>query len=102
MQLTSKQRAFLRGRANGLEVVFQVGKGEIDENVVKSTLDCLEKRELIKMKALENSEYTSREAAEILAEKTDAAVVQVIGSIFILFKQKKKDSKFDLKNLTVL
>lgn len=102
MQLTSKQRAFLRGRANGLEPVFQIGKGEIDENIVKSAAACLEKRELIKMKTLENSEYTSREAAEILAEKTGSAVVQVIGNIFILFKPKKKDSKFDLKNLTVL
>ena len=62
--LTSRQRAVLRAQANNLEVVFQVGKGEIDEALIKSTADCLAARELIKMKVLENSAYTTREAAE--------------------------------------
>ena len=48
--LTSKQRAILRAQANGLDVVFQVGKGEIDDALVKSTANCLAARELIKMK----------------------------------------------------
>ena len=46
--LTSKQRAILRAQANGLDVVFQVGKGKIDDALVKSTADCLAARELIK------------------------------------------------------
>lgn len=61
--LTSKQRAILRAQANGLDVVFQVGKGEIDDALVKSTADCLAARELIKMKVLENSAYSAKEAA---------------------------------------
>ena len=99
MELKSKQRAFLNSLAHSLEVVFQVGKGEIDDNLVKSTNDCLEKRELIKMKVLQNSMLSSREAAEELAEKTQAIVVGVKGSTFVLFKQKKKESKFDLKKM---
>ena len=93
--LTSKQRAALRKAANGLDPVFQVGKGEIDETLVKSTADCLAARELIKMKVLETSLYSAREAAELLAEKTGAEVVQVIGSKFVLFLKKKKESRFD-------
>ena len=93
--LTSKQRAALRGKANGLEVVFQVGKGEIDEALVKSTADCLAARELIKMKVLENSMYSAKEAASILAEEVGCEVVQVIGSKFVLFKQKPKDSAYE-------
>ncbi len=92
--LTSKQRAILRGQANGLDVVFQIGKGEIDEMLIKSTADCLAARELIKMKVLETSVYSAREAAEILAEKTGSECVQAIGSRFVLYKQKKKDSKY--------
>ena len=92
--LTSKQRAALRKAANGLDPVFQVGKGEIDETLIKSTADCLAARELIKMKVLENSPYTAKEAAAILAEATGADVVQVIGSKFVLYLQKKKDSKY--------
>lgn len=92
--LTSKQRAILRAQANNLAVVFQVGKGEIDDALVQSTADCLAARELIKMKVLENSPYTAREAAEILAEKTGSECVQAIGSKFVLYKQKKKESKY--------
>lgn len=92
--LTSKQRAVLRAQANTLDPVFQVGKGEIDEMLIKSTADCLAARELIKMKVLENSIYNAREAAEILADATGAEVVQVIGAKFVLYLQKKKDSKY--------
>lgn len=92
--LTSKQRAVLRAQANTLTPVFQVGKGEIDETLIKSTADCLAARELIKMKVLETSMYSAKEAANILAEETGADVVQVIGSKFVLYLQKKKESKF--------
>ena len=100
--LTSKQRAFLRGQANALPVVFQIGKGEIDEQVIESTRSCLAARELIKLKVLENSQYTAGEAAEILCQEIGCESVQIIGSKFVLFQQKKKDSKFDLKNLCLL
>ncbi len=92
--LTSKQRAALRSAANSLDPVFQVGKGEIDEALIKSTADCLAARELIKMKVLETSMYNAKEAAAVLAEATGAEVVQVIGSKFVLFLKKKKDSAF--------
>ena len=78
--LTSKQRAILRAQANGLDVVFQVGKGEIDDALVKSTADCLAARELIKMKVLENSAYSAKEAAAILAERTGSDVTLQAGS----------------------
>ena len=92
--LTSKQRAALRACANTLDPVFQVGKGEIDDALIKSTADCLAARELIKMKVLETSMYNAKEAANILAEATGADVVQVIGSKFVLFLKKDKESKF--------
>lgn len=93
--LNSKQRAWLRSQANTLDPVFQVGKGEIDETLIQATADCLAARELIKMKVLETSMYSAREAADALAEATGADVVQVIGSKFVLFLKKDKDSKFD-------
>lgn len=97
--LTSKQRAFLRSQANPLTVVFQIGKGEIDESVIDSTRRCLAARELIKMKVLETSMYSAAEAAAVLCEAIGCESVQIIGSRFVLFKQKPKDSHFDLKNL---
>ncbi|MEG0167325.1 MAG: YhbY family RNA-binding protein [Ruthenibacterium sp.] len=94
--LTSKQRAVLRAQANDMAPVFQIGKGEIDDALVETTLDCLAARELIKLKVLENSTYSAKEAAELLAEKTGSECVQVIGSKFVLYlqKPKKKESKY--------
>lgn len=55
MSLTSKQRAALRGMANTMEPVFQIGKGEIDETLIKGVDDCIKARELIKLKVLETA-----------------------------------------------
>lgn len=92
--LTSKQRAILRGKANTMDPVFQIGKGEIDDAVIQAVNDCLAARELIKLKILNNSMYSAREASEILCEACQADGVQVIGSKFVLYRQKKKDSQY--------
>lgn len=94
MSLTSKQRAALRGMANTMEPVFQIGKGEIDETLIKGVDDCIKARELIKLKVLENSEYDAREAADILCEGIHAECVQVIGRKFVLFRKKPKESAY--------
>ena len=77
MSLTNN--AALRGMATTMEPVFQIGKGEIDETLIKGVDDCIKARELIKLKVLENSEYDAREAADILCEAIHAECVQVIG-----------------------
>ena len=100
--LTSKQRAFLRGQANALPVVFQIGKGEIDDAVIESTRKCLAARELIKLKVLEHSPYTAAEAAEALCAAIGCESVQIIGSKLVLFWQKSRDSRFDLKHLCLV
>ena len=100
--LTSKQRAFLRKEAQVLDPVFQIGKGGITDEVVTAVHNALSARELIKLKTLETCPYTSKEAARILAEATHSDSVQVIGSKFVLFRKKDKDSKFDLKHLVTL
>jgi Predicted RNA-binding protein containing KH domain, possibly ribosomal protein len=92
--LTSKQRAALRGAANTIDTIFQVGKGGIGEELIQQTVDALKARELVKMRVLETSGLSAREAAEELALKTKAEVVQVIGTKFVLFKKKAKESAF--------
>ena len=92
--LTSKQRAILRGKANTMDPVYIVGKGEIDDTMVQGVKDCLDARELIKLMVLENSMYNAREASQLLAEATGADCVQVIGSKFVLYLQKKKDRAY--------
>ena len=88
--LNSKQRALLRGIASNYETIFQIGKGGISETMISQVDDALRKRELIKLRVLDNSMYTAREAAEEIASKTGADVVQVIGSRFVIFKRNPK------------
>ena len=89
--LTSKQRAKLRGMASTYDTIFQVGKGGIGDALINQVNDALKARELIKMRVLENSGYTAREAADEISEKTNSDVVQVIGSKFVLYKRNEKD-----------
>lgn len=58
MDLTSKQRAQLRGLANGIDTILIVGKDGIGDNLVKQANDALEARELIKGRVLENAMLT--------------------------------------------
>lgn len=85
--LNSRQRAQLRGLANTLDTILQIGKGGISEQTIKQIDDALEARELIKLRTLETSPVTSREAADSVAEKLGADVVQVIGTRFILYRE---------------
>ena len=94
--LSSKQRAFLRSLANSLDPVFQVGKGGVTEEMCLQISNCLEARELIKLRVLENSGYTAKEAAEEIAGKTEADVVSVVGMRFVLYRPSENKKKIEL------
>ena len=94
--LTSKQRAYLRGLANGLPAIMQIGKSGIGENLVKTVSDALEARELIKMSVLENCMETPKEMANALAAATNADVVGVVGRKIILYRESVNNKKIEL------
>lgn len=96
MELTSKQRAKLRGLAQSLDTIGQFGKGELTEQQVVMVQQQLLKRELIKLSVLETSPYTARELAEIIAAKTDSVVVGTIGRRLVLYKRNEKDPVISL------
>ena len=88
MELSSKQRAYLRSLSNDLDVIVHIGKDGIGDNLVKQVNDALEARELIKGRVLENNiEYDARLAAQELAAATRSEVVQVIGTKFVLYRE---------------
>ncbi|NJD01188.1 MAG: ribosome assembly RNA-binding protein YhbY [Ruminiclostridium sp.] len=89
--LTGKQRSYLRSLANGIEPIFQVGKGGIGENMIKQFNDALEARELVKAAVLKNSMSDAREISEEISSLTSSDVVQVIGNKFVLYKESKDD-----------
>ena len=82
--------------SNDMDTIMQVGKDGVNENMIKTVSDALEARELIKMRALENSGMTSREAAEELAAAVGADVVSVVGTRFVLYRRSEKNPKIEL------
>ena len=91
--LTSKQRAQLRSLASKEDTIMQIGKSGVTEALIKTVGDALEARELIKLRVLENSGMSVREAAEELAEATRAEVVAVIGTKCILYRESETKKK---------
>lgn len=94
MNLSSKERAFLKKLAHNLEPVVRIGKDGIDENVLDSISKVVKKRELIKVKILQNSDVKlERELGNEIAIKTKSIYVDSIGKVLIFFKPNDKDGK---------
>ena len=94
--ITSKQRAYLRAMSQNLDTIFQIGKGGITEEICNQIYNALEARELIKARVLENSGYTAKEAANIIAEVIECEVVSCVGSRFVLYKESEKKKRIEL------
>jgi RNA-binding protein len=86
IKLTGKQNRFLRGLGHGLRPFVMVGKLHLSEEVVKATNEALEAHELIKVKIQEGCLTDRRTVAAELAAETGAAVVQVLGKTFLLYR----------------
>ena len=90
MELTSKQRAQLRGMASTLDTIVHVGKDGIGENLIKQVNDALEARELIKGTVQQNCDLSAKEALEALCEMVHAEPVQCIGRRFVLYRRSRQ------------
>ena len=90
--ITSKQRAYLRGLAQNLEPIFQIGKNGINDNQVEQIANALEARELIKISVLETAPANARALGEEIANLTNSSLVQTIGNKITLYKKRKKNS----------
>ena len=86
----------MRSLANNLQPIFQVGKGGINDNMIKQFSEALEARELVKATVLKNAETDTRLVSEEIAEQIQAQVVQVIGSKFVLYKPSEKNPVIEL------
>ncbi len=96
MDLTSKQRAYLKSLSGKIQPIFQIGKSSLTPSITNAVDDALEKRELIKISVLKNCSDDPGELAEMVAERTRSNVVQVIGKKFILYRPSKKAPKIEL------
>ncbi|MDG5470881.1 ribosome assembly RNA-binding protein YhbY [Jeotgalibacillus sp. ET6] len=94
--LTGKQKRFLRAEAHHLSPIFQVGKGGVNENMIKQIGEALEARELIKVSILQNCEQDKDEVASEIHKGTKGEIVQQIGNIIVVYKESKENKKLEL------
>ncbi len=88
--LTSKQRAELRARANGLEVTLMIGKEGVTGAVAETAIGQLENRELVKGRVLETAGMTAREVSDLLCQMTGADGVSCVGGTFVIYRRSRK------------
>ena len=94
--ISSKQRANLRSMANTLAPIFQIGKGNINDNFIEQIDGALETRELIKISILETADITAREASDQLCEALGAEPVQCIGRKLVLYSPSRENQKIEI------
>ena len=94
--LTGKHKSFLRSEGMKLEPVVMVGKDAVTPAVVQSARDVIRKRELIKVRVLNNCLEDASDVMELLAERCDANLVQIKGNTGLLFKRNFEKPKIEL------
>lgn len=94
--MTTKQRAYLKGLAMTLDPIYQIGKSSLTPELTEGVAEALEARELIKIAVLKNCIDDPKELAGVLAERTHAEVVQVIGKKIVLYRESKDKKKIVL------
>ena len=95
-ELTSKQRAYLKGLAMNQEAIVQIGKGGATPELVSGVEECFNTRELVKLSVLKNCLDDPKALAQVIAERTRSLVVQVIGRKIVLYRPDKKNPKIIL------
>ena len=96
MNLRGKQKQYLKKEAHHMQAIFQIGKSGLTDEIIHQIDEALEKRELIKISLLQNTDEVTEDVAEQIAEKLNAVVVQKIGRTIIFFREstKEKNQKY--------
>lgn len=94
--ISTKDRAKLRGFAQKQEPLVLIGKGGITPSVLDSISILLDKRELIKIRLLQNSGLDSKQASNQICENLGADGVQCIGNVLVVYRRSNRD---DVKHI---
>jgi RNA-binding protein len=96
MQLTERQKKFLRREAHNLKPVVTVGDKGMTDALVKELDGALEHHELIKIKVRVGDRDARDEMIGELAKKSRAVLVSRVGNIAALYRQNRKKPKLQL------
>ena len=90
--LTPRERAALKARAHALAPVVQLGQHGLTDRVVSEVDRALTAHELIKVKIVGDDRDARHEVGEALAARADAAVVQRVGKVLVLWRPRPDEA----------
>ena len=93
--LTPRERAHLKARAHALEPRVQIGHGGLTDQVAAEVDRALKAHELVKVKILDADRDRREAIGDEICEKTDAAFVQRVGKVLVIWRPKPEEPKAD-------
>ncbi|MEX2529791.1 MAG: YhbY family RNA-binding protein [Gemmatimonadota bacterium] len=91
--LSSRERAALRSSAHSLKPVLQLGSEGVTPAFLQALSEAFHTRDLLKIRVLETSDLSTREAAqEIAARVPEVEIVQEIGRVVAFYRPLPDDS----------
>ncbi|MFS1513578.1 ribosome assembly RNA-binding protein YhbY [Chengkuizengella sp. SCS-71B] len=94
--LTGKQKRYLRSLAHNLTPIFQVGKGGVNDHLIRHINEAIENRELMKISVLSNNLDDRKEIGAEIATASKSELVQVIGNVIVLYKESEDNKTIEL------
>lgn len=94
--LSGKQKRYLRGLGNRLKATVYIGQRGVSEAVVQAAKEALSASELVKVRLQEGYLGDRKNAADDIANQTDAQVVQILGNTILLFRRDDANPEIEL------
>jgi RNA-binding protein len=96
VELTGKQRRYLRSIGQRLKPVVMIGRAGLSGSVMKEIEHALKDHELIKVRLGRECDIERKEAAKRISEQSHSALAQVVGSTMLLYRPRKEDPAIEL------
>jgi RNA-binding protein len=95
MNLSNKQKQYLKGLAHSLKPVIQLGNNGLTEGVLAETEVALNHHELIKVKIPTDDREEKQLIMDAIVRETNAVKVQTVGHILVIYRP-SEDKKISI------
>ena len=99
LSLTVSERLTLKGRAHTLNPIVIIGNAGLTEAVLKEIALTLERHELIKIRVSGGDRAARETMLEMICTRLDAAAVQHIGKILVIYKPNPEAHLIEIKKM---
>jgi len=99
LSLTVSERLALKGRAQSLSPTVMIGNAGLTDAVLKEIALTLKTHELTKIRVMNDDRALRESMLESICAQLDAAPVQHIGKILVIYKPNPEAHQIELKKM---